>query len=265
VDRLRPKPKAALIGEFWAMTTEGEGNYQLQRFLEAEGAECEIQPVSVWAFYEIWGVRYNIRERLLLRRTDEQRGRGESAAPLKLLMLTRLARFVLERMFHAFAWAAGLRGYRLPDMERIAAISAHYYPGYLRGGEGHMEVGKVIDAAERQKAHMVVSVKPFGCMPSSGVSDGIQSLVTARFPEANFCPVETTGDGAVNVYSRVQMALFKARAKAQAEYEAALAAAGLTPREAARRAAADPRLRSPLHYPRHVVAGTAANAVRELG
>jgi predicted nucleotide-binding protein (sugar kinase/HSP70/actin superfamily) len=112
---------------------------------------------------------------------------------------------------------------------------------------------------------MIVSVKPFGCMPSSGVSDGVQSLVVARHPEANFCPVETTGDGAVNVYSRVQMALFKARAKALDEYEQALAEVGLSAAEARAKAAARAELESPLHYPRHVVAGTAANAVYELG
>jgi hypothetical protein len=77
--------------------------------------------------------------------------------------------------------------------------------------------------------------------------------------------VETSGDGAVSVYSRVQMALFKARAKAQEEFEGALAAAGLSAREAARRASASRRWRSAVHYPRHVVAGTAANAVHELG
>src|SRR5690606_15250546 len=39
VDRTLPKPKTAIIGEFWAMTTEGDGNYRLQRFIETEGAE----------------------------------------------------------------------------------------------------------------------------------------------------------------------------------------------------------------------------------
>jgi predicted nucleotide-binding protein (sugar kinase/HSP70/actin superfamily) len=58
---------------------------------------------------------------------------------------------------------------------------------------------------------MTVSVKPFGCMPSSGVSDGVQSLITARFPGTIYCAVETSGDGATNFYSRVQMYMFKAR------------------------------------------------------
>ena len=40
------------------MTTEGEGNYQLQCFLEAEGAECEVQAVVSWVLYSIWEAAY---------------------------------------------------------------------------------------------------------------------------------------------------------------------------------------------------------------
>ena len=35
VDRTKVKPKISIIGEFWAMTTEGDGNYKLQSFLES--------------------------------------------------------------------------------------------------------------------------------------------------------------------------------------------------------------------------------------
>ena len=69
---------------------------------------------------------------------------------------------------------------------------------------------------------MTLSVKPFGCMPSAGVSDGVQSAITEKFPGTIFCPVETSGDGRVNFYSRVQMYLFKAKQAALAEYERAL-------------------------------------------
>ena len=48
-------------------------------------------------------------------------------------------------------------------------------------------------------------------MPSSGVSDGVQSLITELYPQAHLLPIETSGDGAVNFYSRVQMYLFKAK------------------------------------------------------
>lgn len=264
VDRLQPKPKVAIIGEFWAMTTEGEGNYFLQSFLEREGAECEIPLVTTWVFYNIWCVKYDIRQLMWLKRREGERHRRDSAHPLRTLFLLEVARRALERMFSTYARAIGLDGYRLPAMDTVAATSHGYYANELRGGEGHMEVGKVLETAKKNKAHMIVSVKPFGCMPSSAVSDGVQSLVTARHPEANFLAVETTGDGAVNVYSRIQMALFKARARAQAEFEAALAALGLSAEEARARAARDARLRRATHYPRHVTAGTAANALHEL-
>jgi predicted nucleotide-binding protein (sugar kinase/HSP70/actin superfamily) len=264
VDRLRPKPKVSIIGEFWAMTTEGDGNYRLQRFLEAEGAECEIPLIATWILYEIWCAKQNIRERMMLRRADTERHRSESETPLTTLFLLSLGRAATKLFFYTFAKAIGLEGWRLPDMDHLADNSHKWYPNELQGGEGPMEVAKVIDVVTKRKAHMVVSVKPFGCMPSSGVSDGIQSLVTARYPEANFCPVETSGDGSASVYSRVQMALFRARAKALEEFETALAASGLDAGEALRRAAARRRLRSPLHYPRPLVACTAANAVYEL-
>ena len=42
------------------------------------------------------------------------------------------------------------------------------------------------------------------------------------YPQAIFLPIETTGDGAVNVYSRVQMQLFKAKQVAQKELDEAM-------------------------------------------
>ena len=48
VDRTRVKPKVALLGEIWAETTEGDGNYRLPAFLEGEGAEVEVQPLTTW-------------------------------------------------------------------------------------------------------------------------------------------------------------------------------------------------------------------------
>jgi len=264
VDRLVPKPKVSIIGEFWAMTTEGEGNYRLQRFLESEGAECDIQSLTAWLLYEVWEVAYDTRERMMLRRAGGKKHKSESDSPVRTLTICWLITKIAKICFMAFARAGGLKHYKLPDMEHIARISKEMYPNELRGGEGHMEVGKVIDAASKNKVHMVVSVKPFGCMPSSGVSDGIQSLVTAKYPEANFCPIETTGDGAVGIYSRVQMALFKARARAKDEFKQALAANRLNDPATLKNTKAGARLRNALYYPRHKVAGTAANAVFEL-
>ncbi len=265
VNRLMPKPKVAIIGEFWAMTTEGDGNYQLQRFLESEGAECDIQPVSNFLLYELWEVMHDIRERMMLRRPDGRRHKAENDSPLLTLAACRLIDFVSRATFAAYARAAGLKHYSLPDMNHLASIARKMYPIELRGGEGHLEVAKVIEAVMKKKAHMVVSVKPFGCMPSSGVSDGVQSLVTAKYPEANFCAIETSGDGAVGVYSRVQMALFKARARASEEYEKAVVENGVDDPDQFRQGRRRGKLASAIYYPRHKVAGTAANALYELG
>jgi predicted nucleotide-binding protein (sugar kinase/HSP70/actin superfamily) len=165
-------------------------------------------------------------------------------------------------MFGAYTRAIGLEGYTLPNMDEVATVSHQYYDNHLRGGEGHMEVGKLIQTVEHRKAHMVISIKPFGCMPSSGVSDGVQSLITARYPDAIFTAIETTGDGEVNVQSRIQMDLFKARKRAEEEFRDALRQVGLGDGGAP---APSRRLSRALHYPPHVVAGTAANQVLEIG
>lgn len=258
VNRLQAKPKVMIIGEFWAMTTEGDGNYHLQRFLEQEGAEVEVQAVSAWLLYMIWqGQRDTLRRMELTEKDEAGKGLAKRNAP-KLLRRLWFANKALRAIFHSAAHCIGLKGFHLPDMEEIASLAQPYYDVELRGGEGHMEVGKLIEACQSHRAHMMISVKPFGCMPSSGVSDGIQSLVATRHPQIIFCPVETTGDGAVNFQSRVLMCLFRARRKAREEYDDALKQRGLSAHEVEARC----RLgKLPLHHPPHVTAGTAANMV----
>lgn len=255
VNWLEVKPKVSVIGEFWAMTTEGEGNYELQRFLEQEGAEVNIQPVSNWIFYIMWGKIDGVQKRINLRGKDDTReGLGGKSA-VKKILLYRSAMFGLKAWFRTCATVIGLKHYHLPNMKKLADLAHEHYDTIIKGGEGHLEVAKLIDTVEGRRAHMVVSVKPFGCMPSSGISDGVQSLVTARYPEAIFCPIETNGSGKVNVQSRVQMMLFKAHQKAREEFEQTLKKAGLSEKEVSSRIKSS----SSLNYPRHHLACTAAN------
>ena len=186
VNRMQPKPKVSIIGEFWAMTTEGDGNYRLQRFLESEGAEVDVQLVSAWLLYMLWQNRYDTQRRLSLKQHDSGKFGLVGARPYRRLALLWAGEYAVRGLFSIYARAIGLRRYHLADMDEIATISHQYYDNHLRGGEGHMEVGKLIQTVVDRKAHMVVSVKPFGCMPSSGVSDGVQALITARHPEAIF-------------------------------------------------------------------------------
>jgi len=264
VDRTMVKPKVTIIGEFWAMTTEGEGNYMLQRFLEQEGAEVDIQLIVGWIMYNLWQAKVDAKQRMHLRGADLEARKGLKTTQIaKKFMILQLVEWILKGTFYTFGKILGLKNYHLPNMDENADLASEYYSNDLRGGEGHMEVGKLIQNVLHNKAHMVISVKPFGCMPSSGVSDGVQSLITERYPEAIFLPIETTGDGAVNVYSRIQMMLFKAKRVAEKEYKDLLAKKKLTAEEVKTKIAKSRRLSKTTHYSPHKAAGTAANFLLE--
>jgi predicted nucleotide-binding protein (sugar kinase/HSP70/actin superfamily) len=272
VDRTRVKPRVGIIGEFWAMTTEGDGNYGLQRFLEAEGAEPDIQIVTAWLLYMIWQGRYDTVQRADLRGVDAGKDeKGGSKFSLKGVDVRKrraslwAGEKVLRGLFQTIAAAMGLNDYHLPDMNEIAEVSHAFYDNNLRGGEGHMEIGKLIQNVAYSKVNMTLSVKPFGCMPSSSVSDGIQSFITELYPQGIFLPIETNGDGAVNVYSRVQMQLFKAKQQAQKEVDKALADVGMTMDEVRAYLAAHPAMASAFHRAPHKAGCTAADLVYEVG
>ncbi len=266
VDRTMIKPKVSIIGEFWAMTTEGDGNYGLQKFLEAEGAECDIQPVTAWILFMVWEQTWDTQQRMVLRGEDKARKGLIGVNVRKKLLMLWLAKHAIKGIFYSIGHILGLHDVHLSDMDAVAEAAAPFYNNHLRGGEGHMEVGKLILNVAKKKATMTLSVKPFGCMPSAGVSDGVQSLITERYPDAIFCPIETNGDGAVNVYSRVQMMLFKARLSAKEEYKKTLEKYGVTVDDMKQYLAARPWRGSSLFYPRHgETASCAANLVEHLG
>ncbi len=261
VDRSRVKPIVTIIGEFWAMTTEGDGNYHMHRFLENEGAQVEIQSIASWLLYMIWEIRSDIKRRLTLKGEDEAMLGLQGQNPAKKLFIVGIAEYALKILYYRFAKAAGLDETKLKDMDEIEDLAKPYYNSELRGGEGHMEVGKLIHFINDKTNHMTLSIKPFGCMPSASVSDGIQSLVISNYPNAIFLPIETTGDGEVNVYSRVQMMLYKARKKSEAEFEQALKKNKLTESEFRVRLKNHKKWNHSLNQPPHQDAGLAANLV----
>lgn len=262
VDRTLVKPRVSIIGEFWAMTTEGDGNYRLQRFIEDEGAEVEVQSVTAWILYLIWAGKFDTKKRMDLKQSDNGRYGLQGKNPYKKLLSLSVADKVVRASFQFYAKALGLRNYILPNMNEIAEVANQYYNNLLRGGEGHMEVGKLLLNVKKKKANMTISVKPFGCMPSSGVSDGVQTYITEKYPESIFLPIETTGDGAINVYSRIQMMLFKAKQAAQTEFDCAIEETGLSLEDV--KNCKQFLSNNALTTSRHVVACTAANFVYSL-
>ena len=125
--------------------------------------------------------------------------------------------------YHRLVKALGGLLHRLPDQEELARLATPFYNPLARGGEGHLEVAKTVYHTTHHHCHMVLSLKPFGCLPSTQ-SDGVQSAVVSRFKDVIFLPLETAGDGEVHARSRVQMALAEARARH--EFDASLASTG---------------------------------------
>ena len=141
-----------------------------------------------------------------------------------------------------------------------------WYNSRAGGGEGHLEVAKNIYYTNRRLAHMVLGLKPFGCMPSTQ-SDGAQTAVVERYPDMIYLPIETSGEGEINAHSRVQMALGNARTKARDEFAEALARTGRTLESMRAYVEANPELASAMYVvPRRPdVVGRAAHFVLHVG
>ena len=122
-----------------------------------------------------------------------------------------------------------------------------------------MEVGKHIMSFREKKAHLVVSVKPFGCMPSTQ-SDGVQTKVVTDLKDSLFVSIETSGDGEVNVKSRVQMKLYEAKERATQEVNDVLKKYGLTMKQVGEYSRKNP-LYGLTKIPHHVVS-TAGNFIQ---
>jgi hypothetical protein len=103
-------------------------------------------------------------------------------------------------------------------------------------------------------------------MPSTQ-SDGAQAAVMADYPDINYLPIETSGEGDINAHSRVQMALGEAKAKCKAEFKACLGRTGYTLDQIRDYVAQRRQLRRALQRIPHRkgVIGRAANFVLHVG
>lgn len=265
VDRLRVKPVIKVIGEFWAQMTESDGNFRMLEFLEKEGAEVSIEPISTWLLYLLHQKNARVAyQQKMAGYTAPWTSPGKAIATRTVLWGRRMGFALGTRIYlHHFDRLAKLLS--LPDQalapqEALASLAAPYYDTFLRGGEGHLEVGKTLYYTQHRACHLVLALKPFGCLPSVQ-SDAVQASLMERFPEVSFLPIETSADGEIHAYSRVQMALSEAREKAVREFEKARKTTHHSLDEIRTFVAAHRELRSPLSsIPRHPgVISTAAN------
>jgi predicted nucleotide-binding protein (sugar kinase/HSP70/actin superfamily) len=269
VDHTRVKPVVKIVGEFWAQLTEGDGNFNMFAFLEQEGAQVWVEPISGWITYLL----YQSRASCETKRGIDVPFPDARWWELKKLFFNdwkyrkRWSLLWLSEGLWNYLYARTIRHLGgitpcLVQQRELARMAHPYYNSLARGGEGHLEVAKNVYYTTHGLCHMVLALKPFGCMPSSQ-SDGVQSVVVNRYPDMIFLPIETSGEGEINAHSRVQMALGEAKLRANAEFDCALASTGKSIDDIKAFVAHHRQLRSPF-YPtpsRKGIAGGAANFV----
>lgn len=269
-DYTRVRPIVKITGEFWAQTTEGDGNFKMFSFLEGEGAQVLVEPISTWLNYMLWQTKEGMKDRKGLEAGDESPpwyridrwAAIEGKYRLKRAKID-LAGRIFTREYDRCREALGGTTHEMADQYEMQRLGHTFYNSKSQGGEGHLEVAKNIYYSNKDLAHMVLSVKPFGCMPSSQ-SDGAQAAVVSKYKDMIYLPLETSGEGEVNAHSRVQMSLGEARAKARTEMSEQLERAGVTVEQVRAFAQTRPELQQGLlsvpHYPG--VVGVSARFVR---
>lgn len=269
VDRTRVKPVVKITGEFWAQTTEGDGNFNMFAFLEREGAQVLVEPVATWVMYLLHQAKLSSLSRKGLDAPYDKVAWWEARKRLvnelhfrKKWLLLSAGEGIYARQYHRVVEALGGLTHHLVPQDELARLAHPFYHRLARGGEAYLEVGKNIYYTVNGLCHMVLSLKPFGCMPSSQ-SDGVQSAVVNHFKEMVFLPIETSGEGEINAHSRVQMALGEAKAKAKLEFQRALDSTGKRLEDIKAYVADHRELRRPFYRvpQRPGVAGVAANFV----
>ena len=269
VDRTRVKPVVKITGEFWAQITEGDGNFHMFEFLEREGAQVVVEPIATWVAYLMYQAKAHAIAKWPVNRPHRTPRWYEAKKQFanwiglkKKLWGIGAGQHMWNFFYHrTIKHLGGITHHLVPQVE-LAELANPFYNQFARGGEGHLEVGKNVYYTVHKLCHMVLALKPFGCMPSSQ-SDGVQSAVINKFKDMIFLPIETSGEGEVNAHSRVQMALGEAKVKAKAEFEQCLKSTGKSLQEIREYIDEHPELKRPFYRVPHRegVAGTAAQFI----
>jgi len=199
----RPRARVAVIGEPWSLHVDGDGQLHLPQVLARAGAEMEVPPAVLWLEYLLWQV-------------GEPRSGGRPALGERIVERARSASSALRHVCEEASEAVGMDPLDVPDPEELADLAAPHLPASFRGGYGHVEVGLAARALRDRRAHVVVSIKSFGCIPSAGVTDGI--VPTVLRSEMPYLALEVCGDGEAARESRLGLRLAAAEHVAEEEF-----------------------------------------------
>jgi predicted nucleotide-binding protein (sugar kinase/HSP70/actin superfamily) len=176
VDRTRVKPTVKVTGEFWAQTTEGDGNFNMFRFLEREGAQVIVEPIGTWIMYLIHQAKQA--------KIDRKGVGAEEAMPKTWRLDKRLkndwkmrkgtaqltvAEGIFKREWNRLREALNYLPHELADQYELQRAAHPFYNSRAAGGEGHLEVAKT--STTRTEDCLYCAHLTFGCMPSTQ-SDG---------------------------------------------------------------------------------------------
>lgn len=201
-------PLIYITGEFFANLAHNDGNYNLRRFIMDEG--CEVIPglFTQRTLYDNWR-----RSQEALRGIKYAESKNEKNEWKSSLRRQKISTFVINLFYRKYIKALNpsVFGGRtdLMDLDELARIGHNYYHPEIFGGEGNLEIAEAIHFADTVDGF--ISSKPFGCMPSSGVSDGVQAKILSMYPNLNFLSIETSGDNEVSILSRASMLILKAK------------------------------------------------------
>lgn len=203
-------PQIYVTGEFFANLAHNEGNYNLRRFIMDEG--CEVYPglFTQRVLYDNWRRTCEAKRGIKFASNDKERAFHRSSLR-KQNVSTAVVKWFYKTYLKAFNPQSFGGRAEVLDLDKMAELGRPFYHPEIFGGEGNLEIAEAIHYAD--KIDGFISSKPFGCMPSSGVSDGVQAKIMSMYPQLNFLSIETSGDNEVNILSRVSMLLFKAKQK----------------------------------------------------
>jgi predicted nucleotide-binding protein (sugar kinase/HSP70/actin superfamily) len=247
------KARVKVTGEFWLQTHEGDGNYNIKAWLEQEDSEVIPPPVAVWLHYLLHPTIRKLEHR-------NSTSKYSGLEHLALVALERIYRGTYNRFRKALANLPS----ELPDQEELRRLAEPFYHFELRGGEGHMLIGKALHAYKHKKAHMTCELSPYSCMPNT-MSVGSMANVLGKYPDLLYAPIEVKGDSEIHALSRCQMILTEAKRRARTEFDESLSKTGLTIETIRSYEKHHPELRQATYrVPHGSYAGVAANYVEHL-
>src|SRR5262249_34485169 len=252
VDRLHVKPVVKITGEFYLQTGEGDANYNIHRWLEAEGAEVYPAAIAVWFDYLMRLAGQDYEDHIGIEKRARLKFGGIRTGQAALRWIYGRVRRALGGVPHA-----------IPDQYELRRLAAPYFNSRLNGGEGDMLVGKALWAHQRKKAHIICELSPYSCMPNT-MSVGAMAAVIGKYPDLLYAPLEIKGDAEVHALSRCQMILTEAKKRAQREYDEVMNRIGISADALAARIT--PPMRTGIYKVPHSgrAAGTAANFALHL-